>query len=37
MKALRVDAEKGVFYSDGGQLGLLWEGTNDSDVGVLQS
>lgn len=36
MEARRVDAEKGVSYSDG-ELDLLWEGTTDNDVGVLRS
>lgn len=37
MEDLRVDAKKGVFYSDGEQLDLFGEGTSDDDAGVLQS
>lgn len=33
----RVEAEKEVFCSDGGPLGLMGEGTSDNDAGVLPS
>lgn len=37
MEVQRVEAEKEVFCSDGGPLGLMGEGTSDNDAGVLPS
>lgn len=36
-EVLRVDAAKGGFSSDGGQLGLLWEERTDNEVGVWEA